>query len=55
MIGKRLSEARTILQDAGFKVKAPSSANSNSRVIYQSPSFLSEESPETRVELRTLN
>ena len=55
VIGKRLSEARTILQDAGFKVKAPSSANSNSRVIYQSPSFLSEESPETRVELRTLN
>lgn len=55
VIGKRLSEARTILQDAGFKVKAPSSANSNSRVIYQNPSFLSEESPETRVELRTLN
>lgn len=55
VVGKRVSEARTILQDAGFKVQVPSSASNNSRVIYQSPSFFSKESPDTKIELRVLN
>ena len=49
------SSQTTVTIELVNKVEVPNVIGSNSRVIYQSPSFLSEESPETRVELRTLN
>ncbi|GAA1472700.1 PASTA domain-containing protein [Corynebacterium felinum] len=53
VVGKRVSEARRILHDAGFQVKLPSGATGRSRVYYQSPSSFSSAVPGSDIELST--
>lgn len=55
VVGKRLSEARRILHDAGLEAKVATSASNSSRVLYQSPTIFSTLAPGEEVELRVLN
>ncbi len=55
VVGKKVSDARKTLQEAGFTVKLSSSATSSSRVLSQSPSRFETAAPGSEVELRTIN
>ena len=54
VIGKKVSDARQILQDAGLKADIPSSASADSRVYAQSPGRFDTVEPGTEIELRVL-
>lgn len=54
VVGKKVADARRVLQDAGFNVKVPSSTSASARVYSQSPARSKAAEPGSTVELKAL-